>query len=616
MTSAAPSPTMMLIALLGGIGLFLLGMTMLTDGLKLAAGRALERILAAWTRTRLHGLITGILLTALVQSSTAMTVAAIGFVNAGLLTFSSALWVVFGSNLGSSVTGWLVAWIGFKMKIDAFALPFIGIGMALKLTGSGTRRAGLGMALAGFGVLFLGIDMLKNGFAGLGPESLPQLGNDWHGVSTAMLIGLALTIVLQASSATLTLVLTAVAGGMMTVEVGAGMVIGANVGTTLTGILAAIGATANARRLAAAHVFFNAVTAVVAMALLSPLLGLIHAISVGAVGSGDAVTQLVVFHTAFNFLGVLLMWPLSRWLVPFLLARFGKSNEDLARPRYLDRNVTAVPVLALQALRRELARMGHLAVQLGSHATRLNPLALPWAAAPAHADQQLARELETVEHLQRAIGHFVGELSRQPMPLDVSSQLPELLRIATHFDTLARVMHHVGLQGWHMPRPEPATASPGPSLLILPNALQQILTPTNTPTAAMPADTAHASGDHPHTPSGDIVACVVPVFQAALDFFTAADPEGEQQGPGNEWLLAEARDSFEDSYQAAKAALLHAGAGGAVEVSAVYDWLARLSDLRRAVEQGYKAAERLARLSDLAPVPQDTDPMRNPNAPA
>ena len=121
----------LLTALLGGIGLFLLGMTMLTDGLKLAAGRALERILAAWTRTRLHGLITGICVTALVQSSTAMTVAAIGFVNAGLLSFAAALWVVFGSNLGSSVTGWLVAWIGFKISIDAFALPFIGIGMAL-----------------------------------------------------------------------------------------------------------------------------------------------------------------------------------------------------------------------------------------------------------------------------------------------------------------------------------------------------------------------------------------------------------------------------------------------------------------------------------------------------
>lgn len=597
MSAETPSPTMMLIALLGGIGLFLLGMTMLTDGLKLAAGRALERILAAWTRTPLHGLITGIALTALVQSSTAMTVAAIGFVNAGLLTFSSALWVVFGSNLGSSVTGWLVAAIGFKMKIDAFALPFVGVGMALKLTGAGTKRAGLGTALAGFGVLFLGIDMLKNGFAALGPEALPQLGNDWQGLGLAVLIGLALTIVLQASSATLTLVLTAVAGGMMSIEVGAAVVIGANVGTTLTGILAAIGATANAKRLAAAHVLFNVVTAVVAIVLLSPLLWLIQNISVELVGSGDVVTQLVVFHTAFNALGVLLMWPLSRWLARFLLARFTSANEDLARPIYLDRNVTAVPVLALQALRRELARMGHLSVQLARHAVQLNPCKLPLAPAPAHADQQLARELETVGHLQRAIGQFVGELSRQPMALDVSSQLPELLRIATHFDTLARVMHHVGLQGWHTPRPEPAPAAASTSLLILPDALQHILIPG----AAAPAPPAEPV----HTPDSDLIACVVPVFCAAQAFFAAADPEGEQPGPGNTWLLTEAREQFEDNYQAAKAALLHAGAGGGVDVGAVYDWLARLSDLRRAVEQGYKAAQRLAHLSGLSPVPPE-----------
>ena len=335
------------VSLLGGLGLFLLGMTMLTDGLKLAAGRALERMLEAWTRTWLHGLFTGVLLTALVQSSTAMTVAAIGFVNAGLLSFTSALWVVFGSNFGSTVTGWLVAWLGFKLKIDAFALPFIGIGMALKLTGEGSRRGALGMAVAGFGLLFLGIDMLKQGFEGLGPQALPSLSGDAAGVALSVLVGVLLTIVLQASSATLALALTAVGGGMMPVEAGASIVVGANVGTTLTAILAAIGATSNARRLAAAHVLFNVLTAVVALAVFSPLLDLIHALGVWLTGSGDAVMQLVLFHSLFNLLGVLLMLPLSAPLVRFLLARFHSADEDAARPRYLDRNVAVVPVLAL-----------------------------------------------------------------------------------------------------------------------------------------------------------------------------------------------------------------------------------------------------------------------------
>ncbi len=509
-----------------------------------------------------------------------MTVAVIGFVNAGLLTFTSALWVVFGSNLGSSVTGWLVAWIGFKMKIDAFALPAIGLGMALKLTGAGTRRGGLGMALAGFGVLFLGIDMLREGFEGLGTQSLPQMDSDLTGLALAVLVGVGLTIVLQASSATLTLVLTAVAGGMMPVEVGAAMVIGANVGTTLTGILAAIGATSNARRLAAAHVLFNVVTAVVAMALLSPLLSLIHALGVWLTGSGDVVTQLVIFHTLFNLLGVLLMWPLSGPLVRFLLSHFGSADEDVARPRYLDRNVAAVPALALQALRRELARMGHLAMQLAGEATRLNPLALPWAAAEPQADARLARQLQTVEHLQKEIGRFVSEVSRNPMHQEVANQLPELLRIATHFDTLARVMHHVGVQGSHTPRASGSS----------PSVLSGLILP------GMPDNPSAEAG----AASPDIVVCVVPVFTAAQSFFASADPEGPHQGPGGEWVVGEARTAFEEAYQRAKAGLLHAGAGGAVDVNAVYEWLSRLSDLRRAVEQGFKAIQRLAALPELS----------------
>jgi phosphate:Na+ symporter len=546
------SPFVLGATLLGGIGLFLLGMTMLTDGLKVAAGRALERILAAWTRTRLHGLATGMLLTALVQSSTAMTVAAIGFVNAGLLSFTSALWVVFGSNLGSSATGWLVAAIGFNFKIDAFALPFIGVGMALKLTGAGTRRAALGTSLAGFGVLFLGIDLLKEGFDGLGPQALPAFGTDAASVALAVLMGLLITIVLQASSATLTLVLTAVAGGMLPVEAGAAMVIGANVGTTLTGILAAIGATSNARRLAAAHVLFNAVAAIVAVALLSPLLKLIHATGVWLTGRGDVVTQLVLFHTTFNLLGVLLMWPLSGPLVRFLLARFRSAEEDAARARYLDHNVAEVPELALQALRRELVHVGQQTLQLAADAVRLNPLGATWPPAPPQAEAHLARQLQTVEQLQDQMGAFVSDMSRQTMPTDVAQQLPEVLRITTYFDTLARVMHQVGHTALHALRDEDEAASTGLS------------------------------------------AQVTPVFAAALDYFEKAGALGLD-------LAVESRNVFEARYESAKTALLQTGASGLGDMAATVDWLAQLSDLRRAVEQGYKAGQHLAALPALPP---------------
>ena len=210
--------------------------------------------------------------------------------------------------------------------------------------------------------------------------------------------------------------------------------VGANVGTTLTAILAAIGATSNARRLAAAHVLFNVLTAVVALAVFSPLLDLIHALGVWLTGSGDAVMQLVLFHSLFNLLGVLLMLPLSAPLVRFLLARFRSADEDAARPRYLDRNVAAVPVLALQALRHELARMGNLAFALARNAT------------PAIRRAMFAWP---------ATGHGGTSTARNPVRLSGSSHSRctamcprgyELLRIATHFDTLARVMHHMDQQ--------------------------------------------------------------------------------------------------------------------------------------------------------------------------
>lgn len=570
---------LLIVNLLGGIGLFLLGMTMLTDGLKLAAGGALERLLAAWTRTRLYGLLTGILVTALVQSSTAMTVAIIGFVNAGLLSFTSALWVVFGSNVGSSVTGWLVALVGFKFKIDAFALPFIGVGMALKLSGEGTRRGGLGGTLAGFGLLFLGINLLKDGFGGLTPADLPAMGRDLTGMLTAVLIGLLLTIILQASSATLTIALTAVAGGMVSIDLAAAIVIGANIGTTLTGIVASVNATPNARRLAAAHVFFNVITAIVALALLSPLLKLIQYVGVQFMGDGNPVTQLVMFHTGFNALGVLLMWPLSTPLVRFLQGRFQTVEEDELRPRYLDVNVASVPSLALQALRRELARMGHLAVQLATEAAQLNPTTLPRPTPREQAETRLARRLAVVEQLHKQIGSFVSQLSRQQLHRDVADQLPELLRIATHYDTLSRVMYHVGVMGAHDEHP----LNSAPSVLAV---------------YPVPAPFAVGQGR-----AEDLLAVVSPVFIDAVYFFKSADPEIEGRSVEGKWLASEARDRFEDTYQATKAQLLQAGASGLFPVTDVYEWLARLSDLRRAVEQGHKASQRLSVMSDLTPTP-------------
>jgi hypothetical protein len=209
-------------------------------------------------------------------------------------------------------------------------------------------------------------------------------------------------------------------------------------------------------------------------------------------------------------------------------------------------------VPALQALRHELARLGHLAMHLAREATRLNPVALPWAAPVPQADVRLGRQLQSIEQLQLQIGKFVSETSRGAMHKEVATQLPELLRIATYFDTLARVMHHVGVQGNHTPR---ADESPG-LLLILPGMPERA-----------PADAA--------PPGTDIVACVVPVFTAAEAFLPPPTRKACAAGAGRPWPAGEARAAFEEAYQTAKAAPARRRGAWSMSMRCT-DWLSRL----------------------------------------
>ncbi|HHK60586.1 MAG TPA: Na/Pi cotransporter family protein, partial [Desulfobacterales bacterium] len=246
-------------SLAGGIGLFLLGMGLMTDGLKYAAGRSLKTILAESTRTRLRGILAGCGITALVQSSSAVTVATIGFVNAGLMDLAHAVSVIYGANIGTTMTGWLVSLVGFKFDLKALSMPFVGGGMLLRAMRPESRQGALGEVLAGFGVFFLGIDVLKQNFAGVAAHvdfaALASYGG-WS-VVLFVLLGFLLTTCMQSSSAAIALVLTAVATGVVGYEEGAALIVGANVGTTTTAALAVIGATVSARRLAMAHVGFN-----------------------------------------------------------------------------------------------------------------------------------------------------------------------------------------------------------------------------------------------------------------------------------------------------------------------------------------------------------------------
>ena len=416
--------------LLGGVGLFLLGMTLMTDGLKLAAGKTLRNILENSTKTPIRGILSGSLITSIVQSSGVVTVAIIGFVNAGLMSLGQAVSVIYGSNIGTTMTSWLVALIGFKLNIKAFALPAIGIGMMLRLIKGSTRWGAIGEALAGFGVFFIGIDVLKSGFEGLGGGI--QLA--WHGDGLAMIIiyliiGFSLTVIMQSSSAAIAIILTATAGGVISLANAAVTVIGANVGSTSTAGLAVIGATPNAKRVAAAHVAFNVITGTVALIILPLLLRFLATIQELLGNGAGSVTILAMFHTFFNILGVFILWPFTGLMIRQLKKMFRSAEEDEAKPVYLDRNVISTPYLAMHALEKELERLGKIASRMakGSMSSEIS------------ASPQFVKDKAVFDQLETAVAEFVNLLQRSHLPADLDDVLPSGLRIAGYYASITEL---------------------------------------------------------------------------------------------------------------------------------------------------------------------------------
>ncbi len=411
--------------LAGGVGLFLLGMWLMTDGLRFAAGPALERILERSTETRLRGLAAGAGLTALLQSSSAVTVATIGFVNAGLLSLAQAMWVLFGANVGTTATGWIVAAIGLKLEVDALALPLIGTGMLLRMTSEQSRRGAVGTALAGFGLLFLGIDFLRGAFTGMGEEFRIPEGGSIGAIAMQLAVGLSLTVLMQSSSAALTVAISAAQGGLLSAQGAAAVVIGSNVGTTVTALIAAVGATPNARRAAMAHVLFNLITGVVALGLLPWLLGLLSVLRDYLGWKEEPAMQLALFHTVFNVLGVLLVWPLGERMATVLGGLFRGSEYDEGRPRHIDRTLLAVPSLALDALQQEIQRMRALAAEALCRALEDG------------GSQTPARNHGSIARLLDATASFIVELNRDRMSADTARRLPEILRAARYYESSA-----------------------------------------------------------------------------------------------------------------------------------------------------------------------------------
>ncbi|WP_420554923.1 Na/Pi cotransporter family protein [Neptuniibacter marinus] len=412
--------------LAGGIGLFLLGMHLMTTGMQQAAGQGLKKALQAATESPLRGLASGILITAIVQSSSAVTVATIGFVNAGLLKLRQSITLIYGCNIGTTITGWLIALIGFKVNISAFALPMVAIGMFLKLTGGERKSSHFGMAIAGFGLFFIGLDYLKNAFDGLDSYlPLDQMSNSATGLIMCVLAGFFLTLLMQSSSAAMAITLSLTAAGSIPIASAGALVIGANLGTTSTAMLSVIGATSNAKRIAAAHVIFNLITGFIGVILLVLLAGIINS----DLNNLNLVILLAGFHTLFNLIGVAALWPLTDHLERFLNKRFCSQEESFGQPRFLDKTILSSPALAVEAMKSELSRVSALTAKMAKAAI----------SAETSETSKLAALMNSAQQLNDKIGEYNQKIAQRNLTQEISEILPSAMRLTRYYSEIARL---------------------------------------------------------------------------------------------------------------------------------------------------------------------------------
>lgn len=344
-----------IIQLMGGIGIFLLGMSLMTDSLKAMAGESLRQWLGRFTGSPLKAMMSGIGFTLIVQSSTATTLATIGFVSAGVLSFAQAIGVIIGANIGTTSTGWMVALLGLKFSISSVALPMVGIGAMMKLLGKNSIAL-LGLTLAGFGLLFIGIDVLQIAMADFARQVDLSRWSDgsFRTQFLLVIIGIVMTILLQSSSAAITATLAALASGAIDLPQALALVIGQNIGTVATAVLAAIGATVSAKRTAAVHVIFNVITAIVAFFVLMPVT---LWLAQSQLMHWDNTLIIAFFHTAFSVMGAILFMPFTRQFQTILEKLIPEKalNQDL-QINYLDESLFSMPAVAIATARNALCQ--------------------------------------------------------------------------------------------------------------------------------------------------------------------------------------------------------------------------------------------------------------------
>ncbi|MDD5458913.1 MAG: Na/Pi cotransporter family protein [Phycisphaerae bacterium] len=442
----------MIFGVVGGLGLFLYGMGLLSDGLKKVAGKKLKKLLEILTKRCIFGVLVGALITCLIQSSSATTVMIVGFVNAGLLTLQQALSVVLGANIGTTITAWIVSAFGLGgLKITMYSMPLIGLGFLLQIIGKTERNRSIGSIMLGFGLLFIGIGFMEDAFGPLRTNEQVQriliaLGDN---PILAVLAGTAITILIQSSSASIMIVqVLAFQGAFGTdwdiaLRVAIPFILGDNIGTTITAQLAALRANRNSKRVAMGHTVFN----ILGVLYILPLVwkgwfaDWVEWVSPFTLSQETIMLHIAISHSLFNIVNTIIFMPGLKWLEKIVLWVIPvNAQEALKKPVVLEHHLLDTPVIALEQAKREIARMAVTAAQSVNDAIE----------GLANDDMVKLNRVQEAEDMtddfQKEITDYLVELSRRQLSDEVATELPvflhsvnDLERIGDHAVNIAEI---------------------------------------------------------------------------------------------------------------------------------------------------------------------------------
>lgn len=349
-------------SLVGSLALFLFGMKTMSEGLEKFAGDRLRSILAAMTKNRVMGVLTGILITALIQSSSATTVMVVSFVNAGLMTLVQSIGVIMGANIGTTVTAWIISAVGFKVNIAAFAIPLLAIGMPLIFSGKGNRKS-IGEFIFGFSFLFMGLSFLQDAATEMNIGDMvagmlahvPQ--DSFFTIILFVIVGALVTMIVQASAATMaiTLMLFGMNIPGFGFEQAAALAMGQNIGTTITAFMASLTANTQARRAALAHMFFNVFGVVAFLIVFYPACDAVSWVVENCLGGGNDLFKLSAFHTAFNIINTLLLIGFVKQIEMFVCRVLPmKAQDEDYRLRFISGGLLSTAELSIMEAQKEI----------------------------------------------------------------------------------------------------------------------------------------------------------------------------------------------------------------------------------------------------------------------